>query len=145
MTHDVPKSCKFRFVKRLFFIFLLFISLFACKKDDTQYDVYFWSDETTSKYKWTLYIEGENKGFLINLPVDPNCSTHDSILSSLIYVQLPAGKYKLEARDNYGTTTSSGTLKIKKNGMSTREKIGGQDVQATDNCLTVKLYDHLKE
>ena len=104
--------------------------------------MYFWTDEAS---KWSLYIDDENKGVLTDPQIIPTCTTNDSILSTLIYVQLPTGKYNIEVKDENGNTKISEKWKLTKNsiesGSGTGGGAGGSVVEGIDKCMVIKYYD----
>ncbi|MCH8902440.1 MAG: hypothetical protein IIA45_00765 [Bacteroidetes bacterium] len=51
-----------------------FILLFnQCKKDDSVFDVYFWTSKTEIEGTLTLYIDDKNKGILPYSAIKPEC------------------------------------------------------------------------
>ena len=131
-------------MKHLTILVIILFAFAQCKKDDdTQYNVYFSTTDSVTDSTWTLYVDGDNKGLLINPTVDYSCSAPDSILSKYIYLQLPSGKYQLEAKDENGTVKSSGFLELKKDEVSGGGGTGGMQVQPSGDCVVVKFFDHL--
>jgi hypothetical protein len=122
---------------------ILIIGLSSCRKDNIEHVFYFYTSIDTAKIELKLYIDGNYKGILKNPSITPDCSSPDSILSSLIIDQFPYGKYKIEARDESGEIRSSGTMKFKKNSMSSSGNgdNGGLSILGTDNCIIVDIFE----
>lgn len=113
-----------------------------CKKNSTIHNVYFIATQLSETDQWVLFIDGENQGDLINSDENISCSTDDSTLSTLIHLQLPVGKYKIEAKDKIkGTTVSLSNFKLKINSMSNNSSVGQQEIQRVDNCIIFKLVN----
>lgn len=121
----------------------IIISLSSCKKENTEHVFYFYTNTDTANTELNLYIDGNYKGILKNTSFAPDCSSPDSILSSLIIDQFPYGKYKIEARDESGEVKASGTMKFKKNSMSSigNGDNGGLSILGTDNCIIVDIFE----
>jgi hypothetical protein len=123
-------------------ILAIFLLVFTqCKKDDSQYNVYFSTSVSVTDSTWTLFVSGDNKGLLTNPTAEFNCSSPDSVLSKYIFLQLAAGNYQIEAKDESGSIKSSGTLKLSKDEVSGSGTEGGMQVQPADGCVVVKVFN----
>jgi len=128
---------------RLFILASILLVFTQCEKDDSQYNVYFSTSVSVTDSTWTLYLDNDDKGLLINPTAEYNCSSQDSVLSKYIFLRLTAGSYLIEAKDESGTIKSSGTLKLSKDQVSGNGTVGGMQVQPSDGCVVVKVFDHL--
>ena len=132
-------------MKHITQLLILTSILFAfthCKKDDSQYNVYFSTSVSVKDSTWTLYLNGDNKGLLTNPTAEFNCASPDSILSKYIFLQLEAGNYQIEVKNESGSIKSSGSIKLSKDEVSGSGNVGGMQVQPTDGCVVVKVFDH---
>ena len=118
-----------------------FVLLFTqCKKDDSVFDVYFWTSINNTEETLTLYIDNENKGILPFLVITPECG-NDTLLSNLIYIQLTAGTYKIKVKNENGDVIVKAKLTYKKNKQSTSLGIGGLSGASVGNCDVIEFFD----
>ena len=126
-------------------IAIILTTVISCTKDDTKYDVYFWTSIDPANEELNLILDGYNFGQLTFLPLRPVC-TNDSLISLLIHRQLPVGKYDIIARNNEGDDKSVNVLKIKRNGIGVGGKItrpgspAGMSVLSINDCIVIELY-----
>ena len=126
-------------------ISVLLTTLFSCTKDDTKYDVYFWTSIDPANEELNLIIDGANLGQLPFRSLRPECN-NDSLLPKLIFRQLSVGKYDIIARNNEGNDKSVNVLKIKSNGIGGGGKItrpgspAGMSVLSIKDCIVIELY-----
>jgi hypothetical protein len=117
------------------------ISLFflQCKKDDTRYQGYFYSKNPTKDVQLTLYLDGQIQGQLPYVKTDSLGFTSDSIKTYSMKINVAAGKHKVEAKDQHGTTRSSGSFKVTKNKTSSSGSTGGQELVLENSELRVGI------
>ena len=113
--------------------------LTQCKKDNPTYNSYFYTTVNDQDAQLSLYIDNDYKGDLPYLANKPTCE-NDSLKSKSLFLTLPAGKYKVAAKDKQGNIKSSSTLKIKSGLLESKSGTGGTEVRSSNGCLIVGLF-----
>ncbi len=131
-------------MKRTRFLTLTAVSLISffltqCKKDDTVYNVYFYTSKDTTEVRLSLFIDDKYKGEIPYLSQKPTYD-NDSLKHLAFSLTLTSGKYNITAKDASGIVKSEQIVKIKNNSTSVRGKIGGQELTGKDNCIIVGLF-----
>lgn len=120
------------------------LSFFSCKKDRTLFNAHFYVSDTLQTEKLSLYINGELQGDLPSM-VRPNQqglhNCNNLSLDSVLNFKLPAGKYRIQARNEAGETVISGTMKFAKNGGSSSGNKGMLGMSISDDCLEVWMSE----
>jgi hypothetical protein len=130
-------------MKRNVFIIIIFVVscclLTNCKKDNTIYNVYFYTNKDTSVVHLSLYINDNKKGEIPYLNPKPTCE-NDS-LKQLSFLQvLSSDKYVMTAKDEQGNIKSEHVIKISDSSTSVKSKTGQQETTITDNCVIIGLF-----
>ena len=121
-------------------IFSVFVLLFSqCRKDDSVFDVYFWTSINNTAESLTLYIDNENKGILPYMDIAPKCG-NDTLLADLIYIQLSAGRYKIKVKDENGVVKIEGKMTYKRNKQAVSVGTGGIGSESQGNCDVVVFF-----
>jgi len=120
---------------------ILAISLFLtqCKKDDTVYNVYFYTSKDTTVVQLALYIDDKYKGIIPYISQKPTYD-NDSLKNLAFSLTLSSGKYNIKTKNAYDMVMSEQILKIKNNSTSVRGKSGGSEITGKDNCFIVGLF-----
>jgi hypothetical protein len=111
-----------------------------CKKDNSNYQGYFYSKKPTKDVQLTLYLDGQIQGQLPYVKTDSIGFTSDSIKRYSMKINVAAGKHKLEAKDQQGVTRSSGSFKVTKNRTASSGNTGGQELVLENEELRVGIY-----
>lgn len=130
------KSIMKTFSKQFVLLTLMILVFSQCKKDDTVYQAYFYSLESPDEAKLFLFIDEESKGELPFVQHGAGVTT-DSIKKYALKLQISAGKYQLETKDQNGQIRSSGKIRVSKNKLSSSGGIGGQEIIMENNELRV--------
>jgi len=111
-----------------------------CKKDDASYQGYFYTKNPTKDVQLTPYLDGQIQGHLPYVKTDSIGFTTDSIKVYSMKINIVAGKHKVEAKDQHGTTRSSSSFKVTKNKMSSNGGTGGQEIVSENGELRLGIY-----
>ncbi|MBL7902277.1 MAG: hypothetical protein JNK73_09795 [Bacteroidia bacterium] len=124
------------------FLCLIVVSLcfLQCKKDNSNYQGYFYSKVPGDDAQLTLYLDGHIQGLLPFVKTDSIGFTADSIKKYALKLNVQEGKHKLEAKDQNGLTRSSGSFKVTKNKTSSSGNIGGHELILENGELRVGIY-----
>ncbi|HET6245346.1 MAG: hypothetical protein H0V01_12520 [Bacteroidetes bacterium] len=118
-------------------LFLLSVVFFiSCKKDNTNFNSYFWTSNDIEDSELTLYVNDQIKGPIPYLKDKPTCE-NDTLKAKALYLNLKAGKYKISAKDKQGNVKVSSTIKVKSNSLSSSAGIGGTENFLSNDCLLV--------
>ena len=131
-------------MKKTHFLTLTAVSLIAffltqCKKDDTIYNVYFYTSKYPTEVRLLLFIDDKYKGEIPYMSQKPTFD-NDSLKQCAFLLTLSSGKYNMTAKDASGNVKSEQIVKIKNNSTSVRSKTGGQELAVKDNCVIVGLF-----
>jgi hypothetical protein len=123
------------------FLCLIVVSLcfLQCKKDNSNYQGYFYTKIPGDDAKLTLYLNGQIQGQLPFVKADSIGFTKDSIKFYSMKIRLSPGKHKVEAKDQQGITRSLGSFKITKNKMSSSSSRGLQEFVLENEELRVGI------
>ncbi len=128
--------------KLLLTMFTAILLLTNCKKNDSNYNAYFYTSMSSSETQLSLFIDDEYRGEIPYMIVKPNCD-NDVLKQQALFVNMKGGKHKLVAKNNLGIVMSSGMVKVSKNKLSSssgKDGRGGQDISSEGECLIVGLY-----
>jgi hypothetical protein len=120
---------------------VLLISFFLtqCKKDNTIYNVYFYTSKDTTEVRLSLFIDDKYKGEIPYLSQKPTYD-NDSLKHLAFSLTLSSGKYNMTAKDASGNVKSEQIVKFKNNSSSVRGKSGGSEITGKDNCMIVGFF-----
>jgi hypothetical protein len=117
---------------------LLIITLVSCKKDNTNFNSYFWTSNEIDENELSLFINDELKGAIPFLKDSPTCE-NDASKSKALNLNLKAGEYKIAAKDKQGNVKVASTIKVTSNSLSSKAGIGGTETSSKNECLIVGL------
>lgn len=120
-------------------VLLILFFLTQCKKDETVYNVFFYTSKDTTEIRLSLFIDDKYKGEIPYMSQKPTFD-NDSLKQRAFSLTLASGKYNMTAKDASGNVKSEQIVKIKNNSSSVRSKTGGQELTSKENCVIVGLF-----
>jgi hypothetical protein len=125
-------------MKNLLLPFCIALVALSCKKENTQFNSYFWTTQDTPNL--VLYVDGQQKGALPYLSTRPACN-NDYSRRKALFLLLETGEHTLTVKDQQGNTISTHTIQVKSNSVSSTQTTGGSiELSSRDNCLTVGIH-----
>lgn len=119
-------------------ISFMVLLLWNCKKNQKQYNAFFYTDRSDTSSVLQLYIDEKKIGDLPNLSVI-NSPGNDTIRRLGLNVKLKSGKYKIEAKDPKGNMNFEGTFKFKASKTQFTSTMGGSDLASDGETIAIKL------
>ena len=126
--------------KRLLFIVLCISLCFsACKKDDTLYQVFFYTNLSGEKGQLDLFVNDTYQGklpYINSSAIDIN----DSLMSKTLIIGLKSGSYTIKARNNSNELKVNCTIGFSTNKTSSSGNMGGNELSGRNKQLVVNLF-----
>lgn len=112
--------------------------LLYCRKDDKIYNTYVYTANTIDQGRLSLYIDDAYRGEIPYLGSKLTCD-NDTLKQKALFLTLKSGKYKIVAKDQQGSEKSSATLKISERRLSSKSRMGSQEMSSQGDCLIIRL------